>query len=109
MGSVAIADVPVPPLTFGGRFETLTDTIATLCLCFELVDVGCHHLLAKVILCSGLVNVEATAVDWFELGFVHGSIIGTGRGGSPAVLVSKRSVTLLVEFFQGIGTLCQAQ
>ena len=83
MGSVAVADVPVPPLAVGCRFETLTDTIAALCLCLQLVDVGCHDLLAKVILSSGLVDVEASAVDWFELCFVHGPIIGTGWGRSP--------------------------
>ena len=75
---MAIADRPVPPLAVGCRDATLTDCLPVLCLCLQLVDVGCHDLLADLILSSGVVDVEATAVDWFELCFVHGPIIGTG-------------------------------
>ena len=81
MGSVAVADRPVPPLSFGCCLQTLTDTVAALCLCPQLVDVGCHDLLADLILSSGLIDHESAAVDWLELCFVHGSIIGTGWAG----------------------------
>ena len=87
--SVAITDVPVPPLAVVGGFETLTDTLTALCLCPKGGDVGCHHPLAEVILSSGVVHEEHAVVDWFEWFVVHALIIGEGgsSGGCRVPLV----------------------
>ena len=81
---MAIADVPVPPLSIVGGFQTLTDTLTACCLCPKGGDVGCHHLLAKVILSSGVVHEEHAVVNWFEWFVVHALIIG-GEGGSGVI------------------------
>ena len=73
---MAITDVPLSPLAVRSRFETLTDTLTACCLCPKGGDVGCHDLLAEVILSSGLVNEESAVVDWFELFVVHALSIG---------------------------------
>ena len=74
---MTIGDVPVSPLSIVGRFQTLTHTVTMLCLRLEFVDVRCHHLLANVILGSGVVHVEASAVDWLELVVFHVANIET--------------------------------
>ena len=81
---MAITDVPLSPLAVGSGFDALTDTIATGALCFQLCNVGCHDLLAEVILSSGVVHEEHAVVDWFEWFVVHALIIG-GEGGSGVI------------------------
>lgn len=81
---MSITDVPVSPLSIVGRFETLADTLTACCLCPKGGDVGCHHLLAKVILSGGVVHKEHAVVDWFEWFVVHALIIG-GEGGSGVI------------------------
>ena len=83
---MAITDVPVSPLSIVGGFQTLTDTLTACCLCPKGGDVGCHHLLAEVILSSGVVHEEHAVVDWFEWFVVHALIIG-GEGGSGGCCV----------------------
>ena len=63
--SVAVADVPLSPLSLGGREATLTDCLTTALLLDDLLGVGCHD--------GGHV----------EFGFVHALIIGdlVGSGG----------------------------
>ena len=73
---MSIADVPVPPLSIVGGFETLTDTITACCLCPKGGDVGCHDLLAEVILSGGVVHEEHAVVDWFECFVFHVLSIG---------------------------------
>ena len=80
-GSVAITDVPVPPLSTVGRFETLTHTVTICCLCFEGVDVGCHDLLAEVIIGGSLVDHEHATVGGLKF-VCHVLIIGDERAGS---------------------------
>ena len=75
MESVAVADVPVCPLTVGGGDATLTDVLGTHCVALQLLNVGCHDLLTDVVLSSGVVHMEASAVDWFELFVFHVPIL----------------------------------
>ena len=74
--SVSITDVPVSPLSTMGGFQTLTHTLTVCCLCFQCVDVGCHDLLAEVVIGGGVIHKEHAVVDWFEWFVVHILIIG---------------------------------
>ena len=67
--SVAVADVPVPPLTVGSRDPTFADVLCTFA---SLGSAPCTDAIAwRRIGGSGLIDLEASAVDWFELCFVH--------------------------------------
>jgi len=79
---VAIADRPVPPLSFGGGFDALTDTVTASGLCLQLVDVGCHDLLADGVVGSGVVDEESAVVL-----FDHVPIISMGWGRSRPHIV----------------------
>ena len=91
---MAITDVPVSPLSTMGGFQSLAHTLTVCCLCFECVDVGCHDLLAEVVIGGGVIHKEHAVVDWFEWFVVHVLIIGaTGaksRRGVPDVDPSRR-------------------
>ena len=91
---MTIGDVPVRPLSIVGRFQTLTHTVAMLCLCPKDGDVGCHDLLANVILGSGVVHVEASAVDWFEFVVFHVASIETQGTVDQTKSASASGVTL---------------
>ena len=85
-GSVAIADVPVSPLSIVGRFQTLTDTVPTLRFCPKGGNIGSHHLLANVILGSGVVHVEAAVLGglhWFVV--FHVASIETQEKVAPSL------------------------
>ena len=94
--------MPLSPLAVRGGFDALTDAIPTLCLCLELIDVRCHDLLADVILGSGVIHVEASAVDWFELCFVHGPIIGTGWGRLGEMVDGSATVQHVSDLVHGV-------
>ena len=81
-GSVAIRDVEGAPLAVGSGFETLTDTLTAFRLCPKGGDVGCHHLLAEVILSSGVVHEKHAVVDWFEWFVFH--VLSIGHRGDSA-------------------------
>ena len=98
-GSVAIGDGPVRPLSIVGRFQTLTHTITMLCLCPKGGDVGCHDLLANLILGSGVVHVEASAVNWFELVVCHVTIVGPVESVGQTKSASASGVTLSTDSF----------
>ena len=76
LGSVAITDVPVAPLSTMGGFQTLTHTVTVCCLCFQFADVGCHDLLAEVVIGGGVIHKEHAVVDWFEWFVCHVTIMG---------------------------------
>ena len=99
--SVAITDGPVPPLSFGCCLQTLTDALATLCLCPQLVDVGCHDLLADGVVCCCLVNEESAVVL-----FDHGSIVQgqMGRMGQRLDTASGVTVSSLWTRTQRMGS-----
>ena len=88
-----IADGPVAPLAVGCCLQTLTDTVAALCLCLELVDVGCHDLLADRIVGSGLIDEESTVVDSFHGFVVHATSIGTDQAGTEVMEDTLSGVT----------------
>ena len=73
---MSITDVPVSPLSIVGGFQTLTDTLTAFRLCPKGGDVGCHHLLAEVILSGGVVHEEHAVVNWFEWFVCHVTIMG---------------------------------
>ena len=82
-GSVAIRDVPSSsPGGVRGRDATLTNRLAMHCLALQLFDVGCHHLLAEVILSSGVVHEKHAVVDWFEWFVFH--VLSIGHRGDSA-------------------------
>ena len=65
-----------------------------LCLCLKFVEIGCHDLLANVILGSGVVHVEASAVDWFEFVVCHVASIETQGTVDQTKSASASGVTL---------------
>ena len=99
--SVAITDGPVPPLSFGCWFETLTDTLCPLCLSTQLVHVGLHCPLTGGVIGSGVVDEESAVVL-----FDHGSSIRgqVGRMGQRLDTASGVTVSSLWTRTQRIGS-----
>ena len=64
--SIAVADVPLSPLSFGCRDATLTDCLWTHGVTLHLLKVGCHDLLADGVVCCGVVDQEATVMNSFH-------------------------------------------
>ena len=104
---MAVGDMPVSPLAVGGRFNALTDPIASGSLLTDAFQVWRHDLLADRIGGSGVVHQESAVVDGFKIFHAYrmaqdrGKVKGlwTVRQLSQSIIGVAVDVSFQVKFF----------